>query len=441
MSREPQHHKILMFPWLAHGHISPFAVLAKKLIPRNFQVFLCSTPVNLESFRESINEPSLEFVELHLSSSELPAKYHTTKNLPTHLMPALKTVFIESKENFRNILKNIQPDVLVYDFMQPWASVMASEEGIRSTVLFPCGAACTSCIVHYAIQPEKEFPFESLRFSRTEREKNQILNAATDSDNNKEDFLRCFGGSSASSIMINTSNKIEAKYISYLSELVKKEVVSVGFLIQEPAKKSDDRKLMDWLCKKNPKSVVFVSFGSEYFLTKEEAEEVALGLEISGVPFIWVVRFPEGEEMDLDDALPQGFRKRIGDRGMIVEGWAPQAKILKHPNVGGFLSHCGWNSILEAVTCGVPVIAMPMQLDQPMNSRLVPELGIGIEVRRDGEVYTRKEIAKAVKKVVVEEEGKEMARNVDKLSGEVRGNFDDEMDLTVSMLVQLAKGR
>lgn len=437
MSCEQHYYKIFLFPWLAHGHISPFAVLANKLVHRNFHVFLCSTPVNLEPFRKSINHPSLEFVDLHLSTTQLPEKHHTTRNLPTHLMPTLKTAFIESKETFRNILKTIKPDILIYDFMQPWASEMASEEGISSIVLFPCGAACTSCIVHYSIQPELEFPFESLRFSETEREKSEIMNSGTNSDDSKDES---FGGPSASFIMVNSSNKIEGKYISYWSEIVKKEVVPVGFLIQEPVQKSDDSVFLDWLSKKNSKSVVFVSFGSEYFPTKEETEEVALGLEISGVSFIWVVRFPEGEKLDLDDALPQGFQNRVGDRGMIVEEWAPQAKILMHSSVGGFVSHCGWNSILEAVTYRVPIIAMPMQLDQPMNSRLVAELGIGIEVRRDGEEFTRGEIAKAIKKVVVEEDGKEMARNVDKLSGEVTKNRDVEMNTTVSMIMQLAKG-
>ncbi|XP_073022108.1 UDP-glucosyltransferase 29-like [Primulina eburnea] len=440
MSCEQQRYKIFLFPWLAHGHISPFAELAKRLIHRNFHVFFCSTPVNLEPFRKSINDPSLEFVDLHVSSTELPEKYHTTKNLPTHLMSTLKTAIIESKETFRNILKTIKPDILVYDFMHPWASEMASEEGISSIIFYPCGAASTSCRFHYTIQPDMEFPFESLRFSETEQEKSEIINTGTNSDDSKVEFLRYFGWPSTSFIMINSSNKIEGKYISYLSEQVKKEVVPVGFLIQEPVAKSDDSVFLDWLSKKNTKSVVFVSFGSEYFLTKEETEEVALGLEISGVSFIWVVRFPVGEKVDLDDALPQGFQNRVGDRGMIVEGWAPQAKILMHSSVGGFLSHCGWNSILEAVTCRVPVIAMPKQLDQPMNSRLVAELEIGIEVRRDGEEFSREEIANAIKKVVVEEDGKQMARNVDKLSSEVRGNRDDEMNTTVSRLVQLAKG-
>ncbi|XP_073138266.1 flavanone 7-O-glucoside 2''-O-beta-L-rhamnosyltransferase-like [Henckelia pumila] len=432
--------KILMFPWLAHGHISPFTELAKRLIHRDFHVFLCSTPVNLEPFRKSMNQPSLEFVELHLSSAKLPKKYHTTKNLPTHLMPTLKAAFDESKESFRDILKTIKPDILVYDFLQPWAPQVASEEGISSVVLLPCGAACFSFIAHYSIHPETEFPFEPLRFPETERENSEIIHAIINSAESKERFLRCFEMSSASFILINSSNPAEATYIRYLSELVKKEVVPVGFLVQEAVKKPDDSVFLDWLSKKNTKSVVYVSFGSEYFLTKKEIEEVALGLETSGVSFIWVVRCPVGVKMNLDEALPQGFRKRVGDRGMIVEGWAPQAKILSHPSVGWFLSHCGWNSILEAITCRVPVIAMPMQLDQPMNSRLVAELGIGIEIRRDGKRYTRGEIARAIKKVAVEEVRKEMERKVDKLSSEVRDICDVEMNAAVKRLVQLAQG-
>ncbi|XP_073269652.1 flavanone 7-O-glucoside 2''-O-beta-L-rhamnosyltransferase-like [Primulina huaijiensis] len=440
MSVKQENYKILMFPWLAHGHISPFTELAKRLVHRNFHVYLCSTPVNLESFRKSTFDPSLEFVDLHLSCTELPKKYHTTKNLPTHLMPTLKDAFDESKENFRNILKTIKPDILIYDFLQPWAPQVASEEGINSVVLLPCGAACFSFVAHYSIHPEMEFPFEPLRFPETDRENSEIIHAIINSNESKERFLRCFEMSSASFILINSSNQIEATYINYLSELVNKEVVPVGFLVREPVKKPDDSVFLNWLSEKTTKSVVFVSFGSEYFLTKKEIEEVALGLEISGVSFIWVVRFPVGEKMNLDEALPQGFRKRVGDRGMIVEGWAPQAKILSHSSVGWFLSHCGWNSILEAITCRVPVITIPVQLDQPMNSRLVTELGIGIEVRRDGRRYTRGQIARAIKKVLVEEDGKEMEKNVDKLSTEVRGKCEFEMNAAVKRLVELAQG-
>ncbi|KZV30097.1 crocetin glucoside glucosyltransferase-like [Dorcoceras hygrometricum] len=143
--------------------------------------------------------------------------------------------------------------------------------------------------------------------------------------------------------------------------------------------------------------------------------------------------------MSLDEALPKGFIDRVGDRGLIVEGWAPQAKILTHSSVGGFVSHCGWSSILEAITYGVPVICMARKLDHPITSKLVVELGIGVEVRRDGEEFTRGEIAKAIKKVVVEEEGREIGRKVDTLRDEVRRKRDVEINAAVQRIVQLAQ--
>lgn len=437
MSGQQQRFKVLMFPWLAHGHVSPFMELAKRIIHRNFHVYLCSTSVNLEPLRKSIDEPSLEFVDFRLSTTQLPEIYHTTRNLPSHLMPLLKTAFDDSKEDFRSVVKTIKPDIIIYDFVQPWAPQVATEEGISSVALFIVSVSSTSLLAHYIIHPEIEFPFESLRFSETERKLCDIIDMVTGDVAGRERFLGSFERSSAF-ILINSSDLIEANYIGYLSELMKKEVVPTGFLVQEePVHGSDDVVFLNWLGKKNAKSVVFVSFGSEEFLSKKEMEELALGLESSGVSFIWVVRFPVGEKLGLDEALPQGFLERVGDRGMIIDGWAPQAKILSHSSVGGFVSHCGWSSILEAITCRVPVIAMPMRLDRPITSRLVTELGIGIEVRRDGDVFTREEIAKAIKKVVVEEEGKDMANKVNKLSSEVREKRDAEMNVVVKRLVQV----
>ncbi|KAK2643567.1 hypothetical protein Ddye_025330 [Dipteronia dyeriana] len=98
---------------------------------------------------------------------------------------------------------------------------------------------------------------------------------------------------------------------------------------------------MDWLSKKEPSSVVYVSFGSEYSPTEEEMKEMAHGLELSQVSFIWIVRFGNGDKSTVDEALPEGFQDRVGVRGLTVEGWVPQAEILRHPSIGGFVSHCG----------------------------------------------------------------------------------------------------
>ncbi|KZV39631.1 flavanone 7-O-glucoside 2''-O-beta-L-rhamnosyltransferase [Dorcoceras hygrometricum] len=443
MSGKQQCVKVLMFPWLAHGHISPFTELAKRLIviQRNVHVFLCSTSVNLEPLRKSIDEPSIEFVNFHLSTTELPEIYHTTRNLPSHLMPVLKTAFDDSKESFRSVVKTVKPDIIIYDFIPPWAPQVADEEGIASIILYIFCAASIALLAHYIIHPEMEYPFESMRLSETERKLCDVIDMVTGDAAGRDRFLGPFERSSTSFILIHSSNQVEADYIGYLSKLMKTEVVPTGFLVQEPAavESGDDVVLLNWLSKKNPKSVVLVSFGSESFLSKKEMEELGLGLESSGVSFIWVVRFAVGEKMSLDEALPKGFIDRVGDRGLIVEGWAPQAKILTHSSVGGFVSHCGWSSILEAITYGVPVICMARKLDHPITSKLVVELGIGVEVRRDGEEFTRGEIAKAIKKVVVEEEGREIGRKVDTLRDEVRRKRDVEINAAVQRIVQLAQ--
>ncbi|KAL6573452.1 hypothetical protein OROHE_001911 [Orobanche hederae] len=180
--------------------------------------------------------------------------------------------------------------------------------------------------------------------------------------------------------------------------MIAKEIVPVGGLIRDPKTDDGGSEIMEWLGSKDELSTVFVSFGSEYFLSRDEIEEVACGLELSGVNFIWVLRFPKGEEVGgAGEALRERFSERVGERGRIVEKWAPQAEILRHWSVGGFVSHCGWNSLRESIDCGVPIVAVPMHLDQPVNAKLVAELGVGAEVGRDGKGRIKREEISRVK--------------------------------------------
>lgn len=243
-------------------------------------------------------------------------------------------------------------------------------------------------------------------------------------------------------ILIKSFREIEGKYIDYLSTLAGKKVVPVGPLVEDPISTSEDENskyIIRWLDNKDKSSTVFVSFGSEFFLTKEEIEELAHGLELSEANFIWVVRFPEGEKVKVDLALPEGFRDRIKDRGMIVEGWAPQVEILRHSSIGGFVSHCGWNSAIESMKFGVPIIAMPMQLDQPLNARLIEEaVGVGVEVRRDESGgLQREEIAKVVRRVVMEKDGEGVRTNARKFSESMGLKKEEEIDGVVDELLRL----
>lgn len=139
---------------------------------------------------------------------------------------------------------------------------------------------------------------------------------------------------------------------------------------------------------------------------------LALGLESSQQPFIWVVRPPLEAPLNSEfsaEFLPEGFEERVKENklGLIIRKWAPQLLILSHPSTGGFLSHCGWNSVLESLTQGVPIIGWPMTADQFTNSKVLEEeVGVCIEMWRGKEGELEPEtVERRVKMVMKEEKG------------------------------------
>lgn len=163
---------------------------------------------------------------------------------------------------------------------------------------------------------------------------------------------------------------------------------------------------------------MFVSFGSETFLSREQSHQLALGLEASGHPFLWSLRTPQfldSAREDPRDSLPEGFETRTRDQGLVVRGWVPQVRIVSHPSVGGYLSHGGWSSAMEALSFGVPLILLPVKLDQSLNTRqIVAELKAGIEIERgDDGSFLSENISTALGMVLGGEEGKKLRSNVD----------------------------
>ncbi|XP_016498882.1 beta-D-glucosyl crocetin beta-1,6-glucosyltransferase-like [Nicotiana tabacum] len=435
--------KAFLFPWLAYGHISPFLELAKKLSDRGFLIELCSTPINLSFIQKRIPQSyssTIQLVELILPEfPQLPPHYHTTNGLPLHLNSTLHKALKLAKPNLFTILKTRKPDLIIYDVMQLWTFGVASSLNIPSARFFTSGAAMCSYFVHLYKNLEVEYPFPALHLYDYEIERARKLVQRNDKENeNKDDQPEEEMPPQEGIMLISTSKELEGKYMNYLAEIIETRILPIGTLVQDPvASVEGNVNIMQWLDSKKELSTVFVSFGSEYFLTKEEREEIALGLELSQVNFIWVVRFPKGEKQNLEEALPQGFLERVGDRGMIVE-WAPQAKILTHSSIGGFVSHCGWNSISESIEFGVPIIAIPMQLDQPMNAKLLVEIGVALEVVRDdnGSLH-REEIASVIKDVTSGESSETMRCKVRNLGKNLRTKSVEDMDATVEELREL----
>ncbi|KAG6606041.1 UDP-glycosyltransferase 86A1 [Cucurbita argyrosperma subsp. argyrosperma] len=149
-----------------------------------------------------------------------------------------------------------------------------------------------------------------------------------------------------------------------------------------------------WLNSKPHGSVLYISCGSYAHVTKTDLTEIAHGLSMSGVHFIWVLR-PDIVSSTDTDPLPDGYRKEVSDRSMIVP-WCHQRQVLSHPAIGGFLTHCGWNSILESIWCNVPLLCFPLLTDQFTNRKLVVEdWKVGINLR-DGRQISKERVSEKI---------------------------------------------
>lgn len=148
-------------------------------------------------------------------------------------------------------------------------------------------------------------------------------------------------------------------------------------------------------------------------MSKVEFLEIAWGLANSNQPFLWVVRPGVVNGSDSNDpGSIEGYLEEVKERGHIVK-WAPQQEVLAHPSVGGFWTHCGWNSTIESVSEGVPMICMPFFADQAITARYVSDSwGVGLRLERG---VKRDEIERAIRKLMVEDEGKEMRSRVTNL--------------------------
>lgn len=178
-----------------------------------------------------------------------------------------------AKPAFGEILKTLKPNPVIYDFLQPWSPEEAAYQKIKSVMFLICGAAFSAFFTFYSLNSMIDYPFQAFNFPAIECQK--ILQFMHDSANgikNNERFLTCISKSSKM-VLIKTLRDIEAEHINFLSGLVGKEMVPIGPLVHEPENNDSDRMVMDWLNKKDPSSVVYASFGSEYFLSKEEIDE------------------------------------------------------------------------------------------------------------------------------------------------------------------------
>ena len=243
-------------------------------------------------------------------------------------------------------------------------------------------------------------------------------------------------------VLVNTWEELEPVTLHSIREspfflgLPAPPVYPIGPLTKESelvTSALESSKLMTWLDQQPAGSVVYVSFGSGGTLSGKQMNELALGLELSQKRFIWVARPPSEESVsgnffkasfDADDPvlyLPKGFLSRTRGRGFVTSSWAPQVAVLSHQSVAGFVTHCGWNSVLESVLHGVVMIAWPLYAEQRMNARFLVDAGVAVWLEAeedDGKrVVGRCEVERVVRTILDEEEGEGLRRRVRELQG------------------------
>ncbi|XP_068666126.1 UDP-glycosyltransferase 92A1-like [Aristolochia californica] len=422
---------VIMFPFMAQGHLIPFIALAKHIVRRSkCRVTLLSTPLNIQKFRSTLHSDTairLESLPFNSSDHGLPPNTENTDGLQLpywirlfHASRTLQPAFDHFLSDFCR--SHGRPLCIIADIYMGWTVQTARSLGIYHTTFSTCGAYGTSAffslwtnLPHAKTDEEKfnlpGFP-ESFWLDRSQL--SVYMRAADGTD----DWSSFFQGQiraclESDGMLCNTVEEMERVGLVILRGMTKKPVWCVApslsssllcyhasssashspstrsthdFTGKEPGISIQD--CVDWLNIHPPSSILYISFGSQNTISVSQIMNLARGLEAAGHPFIWVIRPPVGHDVNADfrgEWLPAGFEERMKEKkqGIVVRKWAPQLEILTHKSTGAFLSHCGWNSVLESLSQGVPIIAWPLASEQFYNSKMMEEeLGVSVELAR-----------------------------------------------------------
>ncbi|KAH7405572.1 hypothetical protein KP509_15G076200 [Ceratopteris richardii] len=211
-------------------------------------------------------------------------------------------------------------------------------------------------------------------------------------------------------ILVNSFYELESRVYDAM-QMLGYPIYGIGPLMKmESESNSLGSECLDWLSQQKPASVIYVAFGSLAKLKTKDMESLALGLQASGLPFLWVIPLESISAMNNSGfASPNGFRDWIASLGLgFITSWAPQREVLGHSAVGAFVSHCGWNSVMESLCEAVPIVACPQGADQIGNARTIAEhLKVGVEIKREDDgSFTKESVQRAIKEIMKNEEAR-----------------------------------
>lgn len=453
--------ELVFVPIPAIGHLISMVEMAKLLVDRHprlsVTVLIMKFPFDADvdsytnSLATSVAAARIRFVHL------------PCENIGTEISSgSFLTDFIESnKPHVKRAVAELVDSAsstqqlagFVLDMICTTMIDLADEFGVPSYVFFTSSAAFLGMMLHLQLlQDEHHVNITEFKDSASELDfpsftnllPAKVLPSVVLTKESVRPFLEHAKRMRATKgIIVNTFDELEPHAVRSLAGLGAPAVYPVGPILSlngETKEKDIDGHrgddIMEWLDKQPPSSVVFLCFGSRGWFREDQVKQMACALERSGHRFLWSLRRPPlskgqveipSDYADPAEVLPEGFLHRTASVGKVI-GWAPQAAVLAHRAIGGFVSHCGWNSTLESLWFGVVVATWPLRGEQQFNAfELVVELGLATEIKMDyrrdfrmeSGILTADEIEGGIRKLM-EEAGSERWKKVKEVSEKSR---------------------
>ncbi|XP_047148567.1 UDP-glycosyltransferase 83A1-like [Vigna umbellata] len=407
------HPHFLVIPYPILGHMNPLLQFSQVLVNHGCKITFLITEFNQTRMKNAIEHlgTQIKFVALpdgldpEDDRSDQPKVILSLRNtLPPKLHNLLQDINASDGDDSKITC-------LVISKNMGWALEFGHKLGIKGALMWPASATSLASfhsiptLIHdRIIDPETGLP--------TRKQEIQLLpnSPMMDTANlpwcslGKNFFLHMLEDTESLKFgewwLCNTTCELEPGALGKWPRFL-----PIGPLMQSDTTKSsfwrEDTSCLDWLDQHPPQSVVYVSFGSLAIVEANQFKELALGLDLLNKPFLWVVR-PSNDSNKDNNAYPDGF---IGSKGKII-GWAPQKKILNHPAIACFITHCGWNSIIEGLCGGVPFLCWPFFSDQFINKSYICDVwkvGMGLDKDENG-LISKGEIRKKVEQVLGNED-------------------------------------
>lgn len=421
-------HHVLMVSLATQSHINPLLRLGKRLVSKGLSVTVATPEIAqhqlLKSFTSSkINDCVSDDIPCLFFSDGFDLDYNRKSDLDHYM----ETIEKAGPGNLSKLIKNHYHDkhkklsCIINNPFVPWVVDVAAELGIPCAMLWI--QPCSLFSIYYRFYnklnpfPTSENPNSSVELPGLQTLHTHDLPSFVLPSNPFGSFSRILNdlfqnlNKQYKWVLANSFFELEKEATESMSQLC--PIRPVGPLVP-PSLLGQDEKLdvgverwkpedccLEWLNKQSNSSVVYISFGSLAQLSANQMEVIAIALKNIKLPFLWIVKQSESASSDGEGTLPLWFLEETKNRGLVVS-WCPQTKVLAHPAIACFVTHCGWSSLLETIVAGVPVIAYPQWSDQPTNAKLVADvfkIGLRLRPSEDGFVGNE-ELEKCVEEII-----------------------------------------